>query len=190
MILACALVSFFLLFTTFLFHYSSPGFQNHYVTADEGDWNGGTRGFTIWAADRRGGDIVFSSGSEMDRHAQRLGHYPDHRSTAKGNEPENVEFGVFDGDDELLFVNSERTSLIFVYDVKNKSLPVLRQVLPAGCVRTQVEWLVSRVRRFLLTRLLALLCIQSCTGRYVDFAFVGPSFFSLSNIISHLLLSY
>ena len=69
----------------------------------------------------------------------RVGHYPDHRSAAKGNEPENVEFGVFldggDGEkDELLFVNSERSSLIFVYDVKNKSQPVLRQVLPAGYV--------------------------------------------------------
>ena len=53
------------------------------------------------------------------------------RAKNKGNEPENVEFGVFGGE-ELLFVNSERSSLIFVYDVQVRSAPVLKQILPAG----------------------------------------------------------
>ena len=48
-----------------------------------------------------------------------------------GNEPENVEFAVF-GEDSLLFVNSERSSLVFVYDVKDPTAPVFLQALPAG----------------------------------------------------------
>jgi hypothetical protein len=106
------------------------------VTADEGDWNGGTRGFTIWT---QAGDVVYTSGIAMDQEAMRVGHYPEFRSSKSGNEPENVEFGEYGGEDgdidELLFVNSERSSLVFVYDVKNKSQPVLRQLLPAGYVR-------------------------------------------------------
>jgi hypothetical protein len=104
--------------------------QDHYATADEGEF-GGTRGFTIW---NQQGEVVYTSGIEMDREAQRVGQYPEFRSGKQGNEPENVEFAVYDDGDELLFVNSERSSLVFVYDVKNKSQPVLRQLLPAGYV--------------------------------------------------------
>jgi len=42
-----------------------------------------------------------------------------------------VEFAVF-GEDHILFVNSERSSLIFVYDISDPSAPVFLQALPAG----------------------------------------------------------
>jgi hypothetical protein len=60
-----------------------------------------------------------------------LGHYPDGRSGNKGNEPENVEVGIF-GSDRYLFVNSERSSLVFVYNVNDPTAPVLKQILPAA----------------------------------------------------------
>jgi hypothetical protein len=116
------------------------------VTADEGDWNGGTHGFTIWT---QAGEVVYTSGIDMDQQAMRMGHYPEYRSSKNGNEPENVEFAVYGDGDELLFVNSERSSLVFVYDVKNKSQPILRQVLPAGYVfgSGPIVWRVIAVQK-------------------------------------------
>ncbi len=98
------------------------------ATADEGDLNGGSRGFTIF---NRQGDVVFSSGNSLDHLAARLGHYPDARSGNKGNEPENVEYAVFGGS-PFLFVNSERSSLVFVYDMADPANPAYRQTLPAA----------------------------------------------------------
>ena len=102
--------------------------STYFATADEGDLNGGSRGFTIFD---NNGNIVFSSGNELDHRAVRLGHYPDDRSGNKGNEPENVEVGIFD-DTPYLFVNSERSSLVFVYDVTDPTQPIFKQTLPTG----------------------------------------------------------
>ena len=99
-----------------------------FATADEGDLFGGSRGFSLF---NFRGDLLFSSGNSMDHMAARLGHYPDARSGNKGNEPENVEVGVYGGN-KFLFVNSERSSLVFVYDMKRPQFPTLKQVLPAG----------------------------------------------------------
>lgn len=98
------------------------------VTADEGDLNGGSRGYTIYNVD---GDIVFESGNTVEHAIVRHGHYPDKRAGKKGNEPENVEVGTFKGD-KLLFVNSERASVTLVYDINDPSSPVLKQVLPTA----------------------------------------------------------
>lgn len=103
--------------------------NKYFATADEGDLNGGSRGFTIFKANT--GKVVYSSGNDLDHMTVKYGHYPDARSGNKGNEPENVEYGEFDGR-KLLFVNSERSSLVFVYDVENPKKPNFRQVLPAG----------------------------------------------------------
>ena len=99
-----------------------------FATADEGDLDGGSRGFTIFDTS---GNVVFTSGNSNDHIAVRLGHYPDGRSGNKGNEPENADFGVYGGD-RILVVTSERSSLLFVYDVANAAQPLLKQVLPAG----------------------------------------------------------
>lgn len=101
--------------------------KDYFATANEGDLNGGSRGFTIF---NKQGQVVWDSGSTLDDMAIRFGHYQDRRSDAKGNEPENIELGVFGGE-RYLFVNSERSSVIFVYDVADPTKPVFKQVLPA-----------------------------------------------------------
>eukprot|EP00956_Cyclotella_meneghiniana_P012416 scaffold17628_cov77-Cyclotella_meneghiniana.AAC.6 len=100
----------------------------YYATANEGDMDGGSRGFTIFSASDD--SIVYDSGNEMEHMAARLGHYPDERSENKGNEPENVLYSEFDNGSKYLFVLSERSSLIFVYDVADPTSPSLLQILP------------------------------------------------------------
>ena len=102
--------------------------DEYFATADEGDLFGGSRGFTIFDTD---GAVIWTSGNTLDHLAVQLGHYPDDRSGNKGNEPENVEVGTFNGE-KILFVNSERSSLVFVYNVDDPTTPELKQVLPTG----------------------------------------------------------
>ncbi|TPV97005.1 MAG: esterase-like activity of phytase family protein [Myxococcales bacterium FL481] len=101
---------------------------DRFATADEGDLFGGSRGFTIFDTE---GNVVMTSGNQLEHEAVRLGHYPEGRSEKKGNEPENVEFATF-GDIDYLFVASERSSLVFVYDVTDPDSPEYLQALPAG----------------------------------------------------------
>jgi hypothetical protein len=53
----------------------------YFATADEGDWNGGTRGFTIFDVS---GNVVYTSGIDMEKTAIRSGHFPDSRADSKG----------------------------------------------------------------------------------------------------------
>ena len=99
-----------------------------FATADEGDLYGGSRGFTVF---NRDGTVAWAAGSLLEHETVRLGHYPDRRSDAKGNEPENVAAGRYEGKDHL-FVASERSSLVFVFDATDPASPKLAQVLPAG----------------------------------------------------------
>jgi hypothetical protein len=101
---------------------------SHFATADEGDMDGGSRGFTIFDT---AGNVAYTAGNKLDHMTARFGHYPDGRSGNKGNEPENAEVGTF-GDDTFLFVNSERSSLVFVYNVNDPASPVYKQTLPAS----------------------------------------------------------
>jgi DNA-binding beta-propeller fold protein YncE len=99
------------------------------ATADEGDLDGGSRGFTIFT---KYGKVLFSSGNTVEHLVTRIGHYPEDRSQNKGNEPEGVEFGQY-GKDSLLFVGSERSSVVAVYRLQNNNFkPRFQQVLPAG----------------------------------------------------------
>ncbi len=100
---------------------------NHFVVANEGDYEGGSRGFTIF---NRDGTVVYESGSSLEREMVAMGHYPDNRNS-KGVELESVEVAVFDGVPHL-FVASERASLIAVYDLTDPAAPVLKQILPSG----------------------------------------------------------
>ncbi len=100
-----------------------------FVTANEGDLEGGSRDFSVF--DDRGRD-VFSAGNALEHQAVRLGHYPDGRSENKGIEPENVAVGRY-GNDSFLFVTSERANVVFVYRVKQGGRTFeLHQTLPAG----------------------------------------------------------
>lgn len=100
--------------------------NDRFVTADEGDWNGGSRSFTIF---RRDGSVTYSSGNSLDHLAVRLGHYNDKRNK-KGVEPEGIAVGRF-GKDRLIFVGLERASLVAVYQDTGGE-PKFLQALPGG----------------------------------------------------------
>ncbi len=103
--------------------------SNHeFATADEGDLDGGSRGFTIY---RSNGAVRFSSGNFLEHLAVRIGHYPEDRSGNKGTEPEGIEYGLY-GNRRLLFVASERGSFVAVYEVPPIGAPRFLQVLAGG----------------------------------------------------------
>jgi hypothetical protein len=103
--------------------------NNVLATADEGDLDGGSRGFTIF---NKKGKVLFNPGNTVEHLVTRIGHYPEDRSENKGNEPEGVEYGQY-GKHSFLFVGSERSSVVAVYKLQNnKFKPSFLQVLPAG----------------------------------------------------------
>ncbi len=101
---------------------------DYFVTANEGDLDGGSRGFSVFDTS---GEVIYESGNTLDHLTARYGHYNEGRSKNKGNEPENAEFAVF-GSERYLFVNSERSSVVFVYDVADMTKPMFKQMLPAA----------------------------------------------------------
>ncbi|MBW9066207.1 esterase-like activity of phytase family protein [Rhizobium herbae] len=101
--------------------------DNRLVIANEGDYEGGARGFTIFD---KTGKVLFESGTSFEHAAAALGHYPDKRSSAKGIEPEGLEAATF-GADKLFFVLAERASVIGVYKDTGAD-PELKQILPSG----------------------------------------------------------
>jgi hypothetical protein len=101
--------------------------ENRIVIANEGDYEGGSRGFTIFNKD---GTELYESGASMEMIAAQLGHYPEGRSDAKGVEPEGMEVGTF-GDTKFIFVNQERSSLVAVYKDTGEA-PEYWQSLPSG----------------------------------------------------------
>jgi hypothetical protein len=100
--------------------------NDRFVTADEGDWNGGTRGFTIF---HRDGRVLHAAGARFEYEAVRLGHYPERRNS-KGIEPEGVTAATF-GNDRLIFVAAERASLLGVWRDTGGE-PAYVQSLPGG----------------------------------------------------------
>lgn len=101
---------------------------DHFATANEGDWNGGSRGWTIFAKD---GTVVYDSGASFERAIAAIGHFPEGRAGKKGVEPESVEVGTFGGT-PLIFIGSERGSVVGVYDATDPAAPKLMQLLPSG----------------------------------------------------------
>lgn len=100
--------------------------DNRLVIANEGDWKGGARGFTIFSKD---GKVLYENGAGFEREIAKIGHYPDKRNK-KGVEPEGLEAAKF-GDDNLLFVLAERASIVGVYKDTGAE-PELLQLLPSG----------------------------------------------------------
>jgi hypothetical protein len=102
--------------------------DTHFATANEGDMDGGSRGWTIF---NKNGTVVYESGVSFEHAIIQIGHYPDRRSDSKGVEPESVTVDVFDGT-PYVFVGSERGSVVGVYNVTEPAAPVLEQLLPSG----------------------------------------------------------
>lgn len=113
---------------------------SQFVTANEGDLDGGSRGFTLFNTD---GSVAYDAGNTMEHLMARIGHTNDKRSDAKGNEPENVAAGRFDRTD-YLFVASERSSVLAVYDLSKANAPAFKQVLPSAQAPEGVLTIPSR----------------------------------------------
>lgn len=101
---------------------------DHFAVANEGDYEGGSRSWTIFKKD---GTVVYESGASLEQAIAAIGHYPEHRSHTKGVELESVEIAKF-GETNMGFVASERASIIGVYDLTDPTAPVLKQLLPSG----------------------------------------------------------
>ncbi|GAA4985309.1 esterase-like activity of phytase family protein [Actinopolymorpha pittospori] len=103
--------------------------DNRYLaTANEGDWHGGTRGWTVF--DSKTGKVAWDAGNTFERLAVRYGFFNEDRADKKGTEPEGLAIAEFDGT-RYAFVGSERSNFIAVYDMTRPTKPVFKQVLPA-----------------------------------------------------------
>ena len=97
------------------------------VIANEGDWKGGSRGFTIFS---KKGEVLYDSGLSFEYEVAMAGHYPEKRSGNKGVEPEGMEIGTF-GTTNYIFLLSERGSVVGVYE-DTGAAPELKQILPTA----------------------------------------------------------
>ncbi|MGE9781310.1 esterase-like activity of phytase family protein [Janibacter sp. G368] len=102
--------------------------DEHVATANEGDWKGGTRGWTVF--DAATGDVTWDAGTSFEDLAHRYGQYPEHRAGKKGTEPEGIAVATYDGT-PYAFVGSERGNYVAVYDVSDPAQPVFTQLVPS-----------------------------------------------------------
>jgi hypothetical protein len=101
--------------------------DQHVATANEGDWKGGTRGWTIFDAGT--GEVVWDAGNTFEQLAVRTGMHIESRAESKGPEPEGLAVTELNGVPVAL-VASERSNFVAVYDVSDVTAPVFRQILP------------------------------------------------------------
>ncbi|CAN5385179.1 esterase-like activity of phytase family protein [soil metagenome] len=101
--------------------------DDHLATANEGDWKGGTRGWTIF--DAATGDVVWDAGNTVEQLAVRTGLHTEGRAESKGPEPEGLAITELGGTPVAL-IASERSNFVVVYDVSDVSAPKFQQILP------------------------------------------------------------
>ncbi|MEO3785684.1 esterase-like activity of phytase family protein [Actinocorallia sp. B10E7] len=102
--------------------------DHHLATANEGDWKGGSRGWTVFG-DR--GQVVWDAGNTFEYLAVRHGHHNEDRAGNKGAEPEGITVATYRGR-RYAFVGSERSNFVAVYDVSKPSKPRFVQFLPTN----------------------------------------------------------
>ncbi|WP_307865022.1 esterase-like activity of phytase family protein [Myceligenerans salitolerans] len=98
----------------------------HLATANEGDWKGGTRGWSVF--DATTGEIAWDAGNTMEHLAARVGLHNDDRAENKGVEIEGIAVSELGGT-RYAFVGSERSNFVAVYDVSDAERPRFVQVL-------------------------------------------------------------
>ncbi|MFI6783943.1 esterase-like activity of phytase family protein [Micromonospora sp. NPDC050276] len=101
--------------------------DRYLATANEGDWRGGTRGWSVF--DSRSGHVAWDAGNTFERLAVRYGLHNEDRAGKKGTEPEGVAVAEYNGV-RYAFVGSERSNFVAVYDLGNPTRPVFQQLLP------------------------------------------------------------
>lgn len=85
--------------------------ENRFATANEGDYKGGSRGYSIW---HRNGSLLFDSGEDLEKLALEHDIYPFKRAKKRGVEPEGITSATF-GEHKLIFINAERANFVAVY---------------------------------------------------------------------------
>ena len=101
--------------------------DDRFVIANEGDYKGGSRGFSIFS---KSGELLFDSGTDFEHRIVMAGHFPEKRANKKGVEPEGLEVKTFGGN-TYIFVLSERGSVVGVYR-DTGGMPEFVQLLPTG----------------------------------------------------------
>ncbi len=101
--------------------------NSYLVTANEGDYQGGSRGFTVFDTS---GAVTYDSSNRTEALAVAHGHYPEKRSAKKGTEPEGVAVGTYDTG-RYVFVGLERANAVLVYKDSENGLS-FQQFLPTG----------------------------------------------------------
>ncbi|MGU3500838.1 esterase-like activity of phytase family protein [Mycobacterium sp. C31M] len=101
--------------------------DGHVATANEGDWKGGTRGWTVF--DASNGEVVWDAGNAFEQLAVRTGLHIESRAESKGPEPEGLAITEIGGRPTAL-VASERSNFVAAYDVSDPTAPVFREILP------------------------------------------------------------
>ena len=102
--------------------------DTHVATANEGDWKGGSRGWTVF--DATDGSVTWDAGNTFEHLVVKHGFSNDSRANKKGAEPEGLAIATIDGT-RYAFVGSERSNVVAVYDISDPASPVFRQLLPA-----------------------------------------------------------
>jgi len=102
--------------------------DTHVATANEGDWKGGSRGWTVF--DATDGSVTWDAGNTFEHLVVKHGFSNDSRANKKGAEPEGLAIATIDGT-KYAFVGSERSNVVAVYDISDPASPVFRQLLPA-----------------------------------------------------------
>ena len=99
--------------------------DNHIATANEGDWKGGTRGWTVFDTH---GKVVWDAGNSVENLAIQHGLHNDKRASKKGVEIEGIATARMNGTN-YAFVGSERSNFVAVYDVNDPAHPEFVQML-------------------------------------------------------------
>ncbi|AVH21912.1 esterase-like activity of phytase family protein [Nocardia cyriacigeorgica] len=100
--------------------------EGHIAVANEGDWKGGSRGWTVY--DAATGAVVWDAGNSFEQLTVRTGLHTEGRAEKKGPEPEGLAVTELDGKPVVL-VGSERGNFVAVYDVADPAAPEFRQIL-------------------------------------------------------------
>lgn len=103
--------------------------EKYIVSADEGDYYGGTDTVTIFDTN---GEVVWSSRDYVRRAVRQLNRVE--KTLEQGAQPENIEVAEFADGKTYLFANIERGDMVMVFDATDPTNPTLVQLLdtPTG----------------------------------------------------------
>ncbi|MCU1404231.1 MAG: alkaline phosphatase [Glaciihabitans sp.] len=100
--------------------------DSHLATANEGDWKGGTRGWTVFDAST--GAVAWDAGNTVEHLAVANGVHNNDRAGKKGSEPEGLAVSTINGV-RYGFVASERSNFVAVYDLTDPVAPKYLQLV-------------------------------------------------------------